>query len=201
LIPTRKSLLGRLKNRDDQDSWTEFFNTYWKLIYGVARRSGLADADAQDVVQDTVIQVANKMQEFNYDPAGSFKAWLLNATKWRIHDRLRKYQREADRIVSRRETETGTSPAERIPDPAGFRLEDVWDEEWEKNIFDAAIEKVRRQVNAKQYQLFDLYVIKQLPVREVARVMGVSIGRVYLAKHRVSTLIKKEVRILQRKQL
>jgi RNA polymerase sigma-70 factor (ECF subfamily) len=200
LIPTRKSLLSRLKNQDDHDSWTEFFNTYWKLIYGVARRAGLADADAQDVVQETVILVSKKMREFKYDPAGSFKAWLLRATQWRINDQLRRCHRAAARAVVRTDTGTGTSATERIPDPEGFKLEDVWDEEWEKNLFDAAVEKVRRQVNAKQYQIFDLYVIKQRPVGEVARLMGVNVGRVYLAKCRVLALIKKEVKSLQRKE-
>lgn len=199
LIPTRKSLLSRLKNLNDQDSWAEFFNTYWKLIYGVARRAGLADADAQDVVQETVILVSKKMPEFNYDPAGSFKAFLLRATQWRINDQLRKCQRAAARVAARTDTTTGTSPVERIPDPESFKLEEVWDEEWEKNLFETAVERVRRQVNAKQYQIFDLYVIKQRPVREVARMLGVSVGRVYLAKCRVLTLIKREVKNLQRR--
>ena len=34
-LPTRQTLLSRLKNWDDQSSWREFFNLYWRLIYGV----------------------------------------------------------------------------------------------------------------------------------------------------------------------
>ncbi|MBM3833633.1 MAG: sigma-70 family RNA polymerase sigma factor [Verrucomicrobia bacterium] len=62
-IPTRRSLLSRLKDWDDQESWKEFFNTYWKLIYGVAIKSGLTDAEAPDVVQDAIISIAKKMRE------------------------------------------------------------------------------------------------------------------------------------------
>jgi len=54
LIPTQKSLLSRLKNWDDQSSWKTFFDTYWRLIYAFARRAGLGDAEAQDVVQFSV---------------------------------------------------------------------------------------------------------------------------------------------------
>ena len=68
-LPTRRSLLSRLKDWDDQESWKDFFDTYWKLIYGVAIKSGLNDAEAQDVVQEAVISVAKKMHEFKYDPA------------------------------------------------------------------------------------------------------------------------------------
>src|SRR6516164_6778524 len=82
---TRWSLLARLKNWEDQASWREFFDTYWRLIYSVAIKSGLNDAEAQDVVRDTVLSVAKKIPELNCDPsAGSFKIWLLKFTRWRI---------------------------------------------------------------------------------------------------------------------
>ena len=57
-IPTRRSLLSRLKNWNDQASWQDFFDTYWKLIYSVARQSGLHDAEAQDVLQEVLLVVA-----------------------------------------------------------------------------------------------------------------------------------------------
>src|SRR6185436_18304938 len=102
LIPTRHSLLTRLKNREDEASWQDFFNTYWKLVYGVAVKSGLTDQEAQEVVQETVITVARRIPEFKYNPANcSFKTWLLNLTRWRITDQLRKrrpqtFQRPSD---------------------------------------------------------------------------------------------------------
>src|SRR5512140_1436770 len=90
-IPTRRSLLSRLKDWDDQESWRRFFETYGKLIYAVAIRAGLNDAEAQDVVQETVIVVARKIPGFQYDPAlGSFKSWLLLIIRRRIEKQLKK---------------------------------------------------------------------------------------------------------------
>ena len=90
LIATRRSLVDRLVNWDDQKRWQEFFDTYWKLIYSAARKSGLTDAEAQEVVQETVITVAKKIDKLKYDPAiGSFKGWLLQITRWRIADQLK----------------------------------------------------------------------------------------------------------------
>src|SRR6267142_3978422 len=90
-ILTRATLLARLGNLQDQASWQEFFDIYWRLIYGVARQAGMTDVEAQDVVQETMVSVAKHMPTFKYDPAiGSFKAWLLNLTRWRIADQLRK---------------------------------------------------------------------------------------------------------------
>jgi RNA polymerase sigma-70 factor (ECF subfamily) len=73
-IPTRQSLLSRLRNWDDRESWREFFDTYGELIYALARKAGLSNAESQDVVQETLISVAKEMPGFKYDPAlGSFK--------------------------------------------------------------------------------------------------------------------------------
>src|SRR6266516_2701999 len=85
-IPTRESLL----------SWLDFFDTYWKLIYGMALKVGLSDAEAQDIVQETVISVARKIEGFRYDPAVcSFKSWMLQLTRWRIINQLKKRGRES----------------------------------------------------------------------------------------------------------
>lgn len=84
MIPTRYSLLSRLGNWDDDESWRTFFDTYWRLIYNTALKSGLSEAEAQDVVQETVICVAKDIQKFKRDRAeGSFKGWLRNLTRWR----------------------------------------------------------------------------------------------------------------------
>ncbi len=165
----------------------------------MAIKSGLRDAEAQDVVQETVVSVAKKMQEFKYDPTvGSFKAWLLLLTRRRIADHLRKRYRQAEvRVPTARDT-TGTGFLERVPDSGPANFDAVWDEEWEKNLIDAAIQKVKRQVNPRQYQMFDFYVLKNWPVRKVARDLGVSVGQIYLAKHRISRLIKKEIKNLER---
>ena len=91
LLATRRSLVERLADWDDQLRWQEFFDTYSKLIYSAAHRSGLTDAEAQEVVQETVITVAKSIGKLKYDPAiGSFKGWLLQITRWRIADQFRK---------------------------------------------------------------------------------------------------------------
>src|SRR5687767_3382272 len=90
-LPTRLTLLSRLKDLGDSASWQTFFDTYWRLIFSVARKAGLSEAEAHDVVQETIIAVSKQMPGFRYDRArGSFKSWLLTITHRRIHDHLRK---------------------------------------------------------------------------------------------------------------
>ena len=198
LIPTRKTLLGRLRNWNDQTSWQDFFDTYWKLIYKAARESGLSDAEAQDVVQDTVISVMKKMPEFKYNPEiGSFKSWLLKLTHWRIIDQVRKRSPVAARGAKPPTDTRRTGTVERVPDPAGSKLEAMWNEEWEQNLMDAAIQRVKNKAEPKQFQLFDLYVMKKMPVTKITQALQISAARVYLAKHRLLVLIKKEVKQLE----
>ena len=200
LIPTRQSLLVRLKNWDDADSWKEFFEIYWKLIYGVAIKAGLTEVEAQEVVQETVIGVSRKMPEFDYDPAvGSFKGWLLHMTRWRINDQFRKRRHQAEHLRHEGDSTTRTSTIDQIPDPAGINLESIWDNEWQSNLLEVAIEKVKQKVKPKQYQIFDLYVVKKWPVEKIATTLGVNVGQVYLAKHRIAALLKEEVKTLEKK--
>ena len=128
LIPTRRSLLSRLKNWEDQESWKDFFDTYWKLIYGVAKRSYLLPEGCKDLID--VLKLKHKLTE-------------------------------------------------------------------RKSLLDAAMEKVKCQVNPKQFQMFDLYVVKKWPVLKVAQTLGVNVGQVYLAKHRISALLKREIKKLK----
>ena len=118
-IPSRATLIQRLKDWQDQSSWQDFFDTYWKLIYGVAIKGGLTAAEAQDVVQETMISVAKHMPTFEYDPAiGSFKTWLLNMTRWRITDQLRKRGPFAAGHPASEDTATGTRTVDKVVDPA-----------------------------------------------------------------------------------
>ena len=193
--PTRPTLLERVKNRDDNKSWQEFSDIYSKLIFGFAMKAGLNETEAQEVVQETLISAAKNLPEFHYDPkVCSFKTYLLNLSNWRVIDQIDK-RLPGERFKASQDDRTST--VERVPDPAGIELEQIWDREWHTTLLAAACERVKRQVDSKQWQIFDLYVLKEWHPREVASSLGISVARVYLAKHRVSALVKKEIKRIE----
>lgn len=199
LLATRASLLGRLKEFDNQPSWQEFFNTYWRLVFSTARKAGLTPEEAQDAVQDTFVAVAKNIGGFRYDPAKcSFKSWLLLITRQRIIWQLRKRPPVAASSGRLTDDTTRTATIERIPDPANDLLDCIWEAEWQKNLMAAALEQVKRAVSPRQFQIFDLHVLQNWPASEVTRTLHVNVGQVYLAKHRVSALLRKTVRSLER---
>jgi RNA polymerase sigma-70 factor (ECF subfamily) len=205
LLATRATLLARLKDAGDQTGWQQFFHTYWKLLYGVALRSGLTDAEAQDAVQETVIGVARHIADFKYDPSQcSFKSWLLLLARQRIVHQLRKrnkpggaanrvHRRQAGPVTSGA-SDTEVATVDQLPHEDGRGLEVVWDEEWNKHFLTVATERVKKQVSDRQFQIFDLYVLQNWSVQEVVQTLRVSPAQVYLAKHRVGRLLKKELR-------
>lgn len=195
---TRRSLLSRVKNPEDHESWQDFYDTYRKLVYSVASKAGLNHSECEDVVQDTFIALSKSMPTFKYDPkVGSFKSWLVHTTQFKIGDQFRKRKRR--HVSDRSSTREGrTRTIERIPDPVSVNVEDIFEAEWRERVLELAVEKLKQQVSAAQFQIFDLYVVKKWPVRKVAETLGISSGRVYLAKHRLWKMVKKEVKALDK---
>ena len=201
-IQTRWTLIARLKDLDDQESWRVFFDTYGGLIYGVAIKSGLSHAEAQDVVQETVISVSKNMKSFKADPAvGSFKSWLLTLTRWRIVDQFRRRGRELHPSpAASPQSETRfeeTSFEARIADPAANVLDRIWEEEWERHVIAAALEKVKQQVSARHYQVFYVLAIKQVPPAKVAATLGLPVDQVYLIKHRLTKIFETAIKAVE----
>jgi len=197
-LATRASLLERLKDLRDQDSWQEFYTTYRKLIFSFAIKHGLNGTEAEEVVQETVITVARNIPEFRYEPLrGSFKTWLFKLVLWRINDQIRK--RPPGCASSHREAgETDrTDTVERVPGPEEENLAALWEHEWRKDLFERALDKIRARVDERQFQIFDLYVLQEWPARKVARSLGISRARVYVTKCRLAALLKKETRRLK----
>ena len=146
------------------------------------------------MVQETFICVAKSITEFKRDRTkGSFKGWLRNITRWRVADQLRKRTRGA-----RDESAASTDPV--VPQESGADDDPEWDSEWKESLLKSAIERVKGRVKAEDFQIFDLYALRGWPVRQVAQVLNVSVPMVYLAKHRITRMIKREVLALEKGQ-
>ena len=195
---TRPSLLFRLRNLEDGTSWEEFYRLYRRLVYGLARRSGLGHPEAEDVVQEVFRHVADKIADFEARPnRGAFRRWLMNQTRWRIADKFREHGRAHPSGAA------SAAPGDRaVPDVEQLADEDHsdeagWEAEWQRHVLDAALERLARRVPAKQFQAFDLYSRQGWPVRRVAQELGLNPAGVYLHNHRLTKQLKAEVERLR----
>jgi RNA polymerase sigma-70 factor (ECF subfamily) len=202
ILRTRRSLVSRLRNPGDNESWRQFFELYWKLIYSFSIKCGCTDAEAEEVVQETIISVSKKMPDYKYDPViCSFKGWLLHVTNWRVIDQLRKRDHMLVREAAGSNEPLEDSSLANIPDPLSSELETLWKEEWEKNLIDAAMERVKRKANAQQYQVFHLQMVKKYSAEKISELLSISRAQVYLARHRIAGMVKKEVKLLERNMI
>jgi len=191
---TRSTLLVRLKDLDNQQAWQEFYDMYWALLFNFARRAGLSEQDAEEVVMDTVETVARKIEEFEYNRnTGRFKSWLLTIVRFKLGDRFRKQKRLAQRGEM---VDLDSMEESQIADPQGVELEKLWDTEWQKRLIDMALERVKQLVGHRQYQIFYCYVIQEQKAEEVADFLNVSKAQVYVAKNRVGKVFEGELKIL-----
>lgn len=148
----------------------------------MARRCGLTEPEAREAVQETIRSVCRQLAEFHADAGkASFKVWLMQMTRWRITDQFRK------RLPDVR------GGREVAPGPISGDFEVIWEEEWSKHLFAAALERVKAKVKPKHFQVFDLYVLRRWPLAKVTSLLGVNAGQVYLAKHRLTALLKREI--------
>ena len=195
LLETRSSLIQRLKATINGESWEEFFHTYWELIYNVARRAGLSEADAQDIVQETILKVHNSLDRFEYNrKRGTFKGWLRTVTRSRLNDFFKKQQR---RPALNQPLEEAADDLQNLEDPEGPEIEKIWDEEWNRNLIQAALSRTKKLSSPKQFQIFKCHYIDEWTVRETCRTLGVNAAQVYMAKQRVGKIFREAVETLQ----
>ena len=189
-LPTRHSLLTRLRHWADAGGWERFFETYWSLIYRIARRAGLSEAEAEDVTQDTVVCVARGMKNGQYDASrGSFKAWLKVIVRSRVIDHQRRSVRH------------GTLPAGsalEAEDAVAPELDELYEREWTQHCLHAALARLKGRFAPRDFAIFDLCVLKEKPGGDVAKLLGVSRGLVYVVRHRLQRALRAELQALHR---
>ena len=208
LVPTRWTLIERIKDWDDHESWREFFAIYSPLIHKAACRAGLSASEAQEVVQETVLSICRNIKAFRADPKrGSFKNWMLTVTQWRIIDQLRGRHEHPDLRRQHRDelgragNEPRTATEEHVADPSGDALEKLWQAEWDQTLSQAALERLKQVVSPRQFQIFYLHVIRQQKPEEVMETLKVNRAQVYLAKHRAGRLFRKVLREIEQKAM
>jgi RNA polymerase sigma-70 factor (ECF subfamily) len=186
---TRVSLLARVRDPADREAWRRFFEAYLPVVYHLARRKGLQDADASDVAQEVMIRVARAIRGFEYSPErGRFRDWLYRVTSNAVASHHRGDRREA-RGVGGEDGDANIQLAAAAPDAE-------WIDEFNQQVLRVALERTRPHFQPATWRAFELAYFDRRPAAEVARETGLSIGAVHVAKSRVSKRLRDEVMAL-----
>lgn len=180
---TRPSVIERARKGDA----SEFVRLYGPLAYVIARKRGLREHDAEDVMQQTVLELLQLLPSFQYDRArGTFKGLVKTLVLRRTVDLVRSRQRECD---------VASLPPKTEPKKC---FDELFEREWRKSCLMIALDRVRHEVKPTTFQSFQLFVLWEWPIDDVARSLGLTKNQVSQNKRRVTARLKAHVEGLQR---
>jgi len=194
---TRPSLLVRLRNLQDQQSWEEFYTIYQPLVFRMARNQGFQDADASELTQEVFVAVASAIQRWDPNPErGSFRGWLFRIARNLMINWLA-YRRRHPNGTG--DSNIGQLLAEQ-PD-LHREVEDsvIFDKEYKRQTFAWAAEQIRKEFREGTWEAFWLTSVENQSVTEVAKKLEISAGAVYIARSRVMARLRQKIETLEEK--
>jgi len=192
---TRASLLVQIRDGANHAAWQEFVQLYGPMVYGFARKRGLQDADAADLMQDVLRSVSAAIGRLEYDRnQGTFRGWLFTITRNKIFNFL-----SARRNRPQGSGDAATSQLlNNLPD-SSEGAED-WEIEYQRRLAALAMEHIQSEFQPNTWQAFRRTAVDGVGAAEVASQLGMSPGAIYVAKSRVLARLKEEVETMRRQE-
>lgn len=188
---TSLTLLGRLRrNPDDQAAWSSFVDRYGTKVYAWCRRWKLQEADARDVTQNVMLELARQMSKFEYKVGGSFRGWLKTIA----------YRAWCDFLTSRKRLPPDGCATVLDQLEAPGAADDLFkglDEECEREILETAMAAVQLRVQPQTWRAFVLTAIEGKSGAEAAEELGIQVGSVWVARSKVQKFLREEVRRIE----
>jgi RNA polymerase sigma-70 factor (ECF subfamily) len=189
---TSTNLLDRLRQAPtDQAAWEQFVDRYGPRIHAWCRHWGLQDADAEDVAQDVLLRLAEKMRTFHYDPEGSFRGWLKTLTHHAWYDFVRKQQRAGrgsgdTEILERLQT---VEAREDLVQRLG--------QEFDRELLEEAEARVRLRVAPRAWDAFRLLALEGWSGARAAAWLHMSVAAAFVARSKVQRQLVAELQRLE----
>lgn len=192
---TRASLLVQIRDGSNHIAWQEFANLYGPVVYGFARKRGLQDADAADLMQDVLRSVSSAIGRLEYDRTqGSFRGWLFTITRNKVFNFL-----SARKIRPQGSGDTSTNRLLNSH-PDGNDNDQSWEVEYQRRIAALAMDRVKGEFQENTWRAFWLTAVEGVAAAEAAKQIGLSPGAIYVAKSRVLARLKDEVEAMRQQE-
>lgn len=196
MIDTNETLLERVKRLDAQEAWREFYNAYWSAILRYARKLGLSDHQAEEVLQETMVALMRQLPDFDYDPQrGRFRNYLLTIVHRRSLAALRRARRAAEMTGSASPHAVPVAnPSDALPGESSAE-DRVSQELWQEAIMEDALERMANNPALADgtYAAFHAYAIEGRPAAEVAAEFGIKENALYQIKNRLMRRLRADV--------
>lgn len=180
---TRLTLLDRVREADTDDSWREFLAVYEGLVFDWLRKQNVSAEDAEDIRQEVMATVFEKIGSFEHNGrAGAFRNWLRKITAHRLR---RTWRTQKGQGVTTNLAEL----AEELADDRS-RLTLIWDAAHNRYVVQHLLQTISRRFSETSITAFQRVVLREEPAQQVADSLGMSLGAVRVAQHRVLRALK-----------
>lgn len=182
---TTTQILDDLKFSDNPAAWKTFTDHFYPVILAFAKNLGLSSADAEDATQETIVQFLRLYRDNKFQrEKGHLSHWIFGVARNIIRDYIKKSPKEFHIA----DNGTRTSFWDSIQDDKAVLH--TWTTEWQRVVLSRCLLRVRREVDEKTYQAFEMYAMAQQPVEQVSKQLDMTPNAVYIAKNRVLTKIR-----------
>lgn len=189
---TRATLIQRVQNQQDEQSWDEFVQVYRRYIYAIIRSMNISEHDTEDILQQVLINLWNSLPKMDYEKINRFRSWLSTVTKNCVTDFIRKRTREANRLEKASKDHTLTYlKAIRLPE-----IDSIAEREWEIHLTNMALVNIEPLFSGKAVNAFRL-TLQGKSVEEIARELDLKENSVYRLKNRVKERLIQEIKHLR----
>lgn len=182
---TRASLLVDIRDPANVRAWSVFSELYRPVVYRMARRRGMQDADAQDLAQKVLVSVAKAIGDWDEDKGrGRFRHWLSRVTRNAIIDAFRRMKPDAP---------VGGSAITRILNQSPAAHETEIDYEYERALFRRAARLAQKEFQESTWTAFWQTTVEDRSIAVVAQELSQTAGAIYTARSRVMKRLKEVV--------
>jgi RNA polymerase sigma-70 factor (ECF subfamily) len=182
---TSLTLLGQLRNDDNDPAWSRLTNIYGPLMFGWLKRRGVPDDVAEDVRQEVLLKVFGEIRHFDHNGrTGAFRAWLRLV----MMHRLRTIQRRSFRPGA---NSPGWSIVADQLEDEDSEMSRMWNAEHDRHLIERLLEMVATEFQEKSMMAFRRVVLKNENAETVAQDLGLSVNAVRIAQSRVLASLRR----------
>ena len=185
MLTTTETLLKGLA-AGNESRWARFYRDYAPFLEGIVlnKYPSISHADAEEIVSETMIDIAKMMPTYQYDKEkkGAFHSLLAKIAQNKAIDRFRKDERYASKLEK-------------------FAQEPIVisDDDWQRETFDMALRRVFADPTIRESSkiAFRRVVQQDEDVATVAADLGLEPNAIYQIKNRMKERLQEEVRKIQ----
>ena len=182
---TRSSVIRAVADTENAAAWNRLFDLYAGFVYSIARRKGLNDADADDIVQMVFADLARNLPSFKYDrEKGRFRSYLAALVKWRVIDRLKAVRRDAD---------LKADFMEEVKSAATTEDEDFEEREWQSAAMEETLRRIKPEVRPEHYAAFVASAVEGQDTDVVTKLYGISRDSLYQIRKRLTVKLREKL--------